>query len=340
MPSRRRGLSFLALVTVVAAGCARIEVSSPLPEYMRALAAAAEETVDPASRFVPPAYPDASQRRLPEADIRIGVGRFLDLKTCGLRRLVAERNSALGRMESDGIRLVYEHALLTGLARCLAMLEQSGDEPALAEAIEDALRAKQAAAGGTLWNATLGSPELAGAYRVSGPALDPTRPDPEPVAALRGLAAAARGFGRPDVLLERNAHVGNLRVLERSGHGGRLAKALGRATENLRQASRHVRAVPCDGGRRDDLDTARQRFEHGDVGRWLEALVESARQWHQALDDLLAAQRASPPPEFLRYHAQVMDTDNAQGLGPALLAAIAEHRTAWRDADACSATEG
>jgi hypothetical protein len=307
---------------------------------MRALAATAGERAASESRFVPPAYPDASARRLPEADIRIGVGRFLDLKACGLRHLVAERNSAMGRMESDGIRLVYEHALLAGLARCRAMLERRGDEPALAEALEDAQQAKQAAAGGTLWNATLGSPELARTYRVSGPALDPTASDPKPVAALRGLAAAARGFGRPDVVLERNAHVGNLKVLERSGHGGRLAKALGRATENLRHASRHLRAVPCDGGSRAELETARRRFEHGDVGRWLTGLVESARQWHRALDDLLAAQSASPPPGFLRYHGEVMDMDNARGLGPALLSAIDDHRTAWRDADACSATEG
>ena len=270
---------------------------------MRALAATAGERAASESRFVPPAYPDASARRLPEADIRIGVGRFLDLKACGLRHLVAERNSAMGRMESDGIRLVYEHALLAGLARCRAMLERR-------------------------------------TYRVSGPALDPTASDPKPVAALRGLAAAARGFGRPDVVLERDAHVGNLMVLERSGHGGRLAKALGRATENLRHASRHLRAVPCDGGPRAELETARRRFEHGDVGRWLTGLVESARQWHRALDDLLAAQSASPPPGFLRYHGEVMDMHNARGLGPALLSAIDDHRTAWRDADACAATEG
>lgn len=289
---------------------------------------------------MPPAYPDASDRRLPEADIRIGVGRFLDLKACGLRRLVAERNSALGRMESDGLRLVYEHALLDGLSRCLTELKRSGNEPALAQALEDALQAKRAAAGATLWNATLGSPELARAYRVSGPALDPTEPDPEPVAALRSLAAAAHGFGRSDAVLERNVHVRNLEALERSGHGGRLAKALGRATENLRQASGHLRAVPCDGARRAALEPARQRFENGDVGRWLNDLVESARQWHRALDELLRAQRASPPPGFLRYHAEVMDMDNAQGLGPALLTAMEDHRRAWRSAGSCPATEG
>jgi hypothetical protein len=328
------------MALAAAAACGQTHGPSPLPDYARDLASLAGLPAAPDSLFVPPAYPDAADRRLRGADVRIGVGRFLDLKICGLRHLVAERNSALGRMESDGLRLVYEQALLSGLARCLEGLEASADDPLLAAALRDALEAKLATAGATLWNATLGSSELAGAYRVSGPALDPTRSDPEPVSALRGLAAAAREFGRPGAVLERGAHLDNLGVLERSGYGGRLAKAMGRATENLRAATRHLRGLSCEASPEHGVKAARQRFERGDVGRWLDGLVEAARTWHAALNELLSAQTASPPPAFLRYHAQVMDMNNPQGLGPALLSAIEDHRVAWRHVAGCVAPDG
>ena len=327
------------MILIAASGCDRTDVTSPLHGYASDLASLAGTSPAGQSAFVPPGYPDAADRRLAGADVRIGVGRFLDLRVCGLRHLVAERNSVLGRLESDGLRLVYEHALLTGLTRCLETLEREGGDPALASDLRAALDAKQRAAGTTLWNATLGSRELAGAYRVSGPPLDPTRSDPEPASALRGLAAAARGFGRPGAVLERDAHLGNLRVLERSGHGGRLAKATGRATEHLRAATRYLRAIPCDAVPSPDLQAARRRFEGGDIGRWLEGLVRSVKEWHQAVNELLSAQTASPPPGFLRYHARVMDMDNAQGLGPALLSAIEDHRAAWQIAGPCSAPE-
>ena len=319
-----------------AAGCGRTHGPSPLPGYARDLAFLAGSTAAPASGFVPPAYPDAANRRLPGTEFRIGLGRFLDLEVCGLRPLVAERNSALGRLESDGLRLVYEHALLSGLTRCLEDSDVRAKDPTLAAALQAALEAKLATASATLWNATLGSPELARAYRVSGPALDPTRIDPGPVSALRGLAAAARTFGEPGTALERDTHLGHLGILERSGHGGRLAKALGRAAEKLRAATGSLRALYCETTLVAGMQAARQRFDSGDVGRWLEYLIEAAREWQDALDELLLAQTASPPPAFVRYHAQVMDMENPQGLGAALLSAIEDHRAAWRRALPCA----
>ncbi len=321
-----------------AASCGRAPPPSPLPGYGAELAALAGTSPAPESAFVPPPYPDAAERRLPAADVRIGVGRFLDLRVCGLRRLVAERNSALGRLESDGLRLVYEHNVLAGLSRCRAQL-QSGDDPALAAALGEALEAKRAAAAATLWNATFGSTEMARTYRVSAPPLDPGRTEAGPVMALRGLAATAQRFGQPAFELDRKTHLDRLGTLEVSGHGGRLAKAVGRAAEDLRAATDHLRALPCGTAGAPAVTAARARFAHGDIGQWLEDLTGAARAWHAALGDLLSAQTAWPPPGFVRYHDRVMATGDAALVGE-LRVAVEDHRAAWRTAGRCPDTEG
>ncbi len=333
---------FLAagLAPLLQVACTGQPDPSPLADYASRLARTPNGSPHPLRRFVPPPYPDADDRQVPRADVRVGLGDFLDLKACGLRSLVAERNSALGKLEGDGLRLVYEHALITGLTRCLRRLEESGKDPALAASLREVLEAKRLDTGPMIWNATIGSREFAALYRVSAPALDPVRAEPAPDKALRGLAEMVSRYGQEDASISRDVLIGYFEDLERSGHGGRLAKSLGRATGELAVASQALATISCPSSTETDLKAARERFEGGDVAQWLAALSAAGSRWQRALDRLLAAQSVAPPEGFMDYYQQLMNPANDKGIWPAFLAAYGQHRNAWSEFSArCTSRE-
>ncbi|MDX1529503.1 MAG: DUF3080 family protein, partial [Gammaproteobacteria bacterium] len=72
------------------------------------------------------AYPERRDRRLPLADVRIGMLDFLVLIQCGLQEIVGERNSALGKVMPVSQQLIYEHRLLVSARECRRELEDKG----------------------------------------------------------------------------------------------------------------------------------------------------------------------------------------------------------------------
>jgi hypothetical protein len=74
--------------------------------------------------------------------LNINIREFYAIQDCELGRIVAERNTALGKTQLPSQRLQYEHRLLNVLANCEARL-QAADNP-IASTVAEWLKQKQA----------------------------------------------------------------------------------------------------------------------------------------------------------------------------------------------------
>ncbi|GAB3016570.1 DUF3080 family protein [Bowmanella dokdonensis] len=93
-------------------------------EYARRLANVLNQ---PAVEFSPsdtPTLPQSITTALPQVDISLT--DFYALRDCPLYTLVAERNTALGKIQSASQRYIYENRLLNAVDDCLPRLDDSG----------------------------------------------------------------------------------------------------------------------------------------------------------------------------------------------------------------------
>jgi len=75
--------------------------------------------------------PKKSELQKPVEQVSINLREFYAYKQCALNQLIAERNTALGKMQQPSSRYLYERSLIDELAACRVVLEaseQSADE--------------------------------------------------------------------------------------------------------------------------------------------------------------------------------------------------------------------
>lgn len=71
--------------------------------------------------IIMPPYPDANQRAILIPKLSMPLSDFYDISGCELAPLIAQRNTALGKVEYPSRRLVYEATLLQALSLCVAL---------------------------------------------------------------------------------------------------------------------------------------------------------------------------------------------------------------------------
>ena len=86
---------------------------------------------------------------------------FLTLKDCELQKIVAERNSSLGRLALPSQQLVSELRFLKTGATCLSILK----DETFADELTAVLLEKQEELAGRIWQATLAGPEFRAFWR-------------------------------------------------------------------------------------------------------------------------------------------------------------------------------
>jgi len=117
-----------------------------------------------------PAMPRKRLRRFELSSYNVDLLDFLELQSCGIGALVAQRNSSLGRVMPDSRRLAYDIDFIRQSRTCIAELQRSGEtELGAVLAAQAALRERELPL--ATWNALAGSNELAQLFTPAAPLL-------------------------------------------------------------------------------------------------------------------------------------------------------------------------
>ena len=144
---RARGMLYSLALLVCITACSPHQVNDDISEYSERLSRVLETGLTTAEVQPAIAYPQRELLLSAPAQLDINLTRFYQLQQCELGNLVAERNTALGKIQHYSQRLVYERQLLAALADCITFVSQQNDETAseLLAAMENWYVAKQAA---------------------------------------------------------------------------------------------------------------------------------------------------------------------------------------------------
>ena len=144
---RIRGMLYTLWLLVCITACSPHQVSDDISEYSERLSRVLETGLITAEVQPASDYPQRELLLSAPAQLDINLTRFYQLQQCELGNLVAERNTALGKIQHYSQRLVYERQLLAALADCITFVSQQNDETAseLLAAMENWYVAKQAA---------------------------------------------------------------------------------------------------------------------------------------------------------------------------------------------------
>ena len=112
------------------------ELESDLSDYQSRLANVLEQAPaeQPASPIL--SYPDKSSLMTNIPDVTIRLTEFYALQSCPVATLIAERNTALGRIQLPSVRYHYEVALIAGLEDCLQRHEDAKTKQQLQQWLE------------------------------------------------------------------------------------------------------------------------------------------------------------------------------------------------------------
>ncbi|MAJ70979.1 MAG: DUF3080 domain-containing protein [Alteromonas sp.] len=144
---RARGMLYSLALLVCITACSPHQVNDDISEYSERLGRVLDTELTTAEVQPAIAYPQRELLLSAPAQLDINLTRFYQLQQCELGNLVAERNTALGKIQHYSQRLVYERQLLAALADCITFVSQQNDETAseLLAAMENWYVAKQAA---------------------------------------------------------------------------------------------------------------------------------------------------------------------------------------------------
>ncbi len=288
-------------------------------------------------------YPDRRDRRLPLADVRIGMLDFLVLIQCGLQEIVGERNSALGKVMPVSQQLIYEHRLLVSARQCRQQLEANGTKVfELQEKLDDVVSIKSAELPKAYWNATFGSPEFEQMFSLSASPLRvdaASNPNAELELSLRHLADLGAGLGSASLQLESKSLEAQYKVLSSRRMAGEVLGAIDLLRFHLDAAARAIETrlaerPVCYNKRTTPkariLDTLFRKFYVGEVQPYLAQVHRQARAWLTLINRLAHAQQAQMTPAFAAYFEAQLSMEAEAALWSRYERALARHTEAWQ----------
>ncbi|MBZ9560471.1 MULTISPECIES: DUF3080 family protein [unclassified Modicisalibacter] len=341
-PRRRRLPALLPgvlLLGALLAGCqGGSEADHRLIDYQQRLAAAlgVEAPATPPPRNIA-AFPGRDARRFTIDEIREGLLDVYALRRCGIVRLVAQRNSQLGKVAAPSQRWLYELALWRQLQACWN--DTSADDLAKddRQRLADLLARKTRQLPRASWNGLFDSSEWTGNFsRASAPL---------PPGGIPSLEAqlAALGYLRRMVLHQYDPRwtpdsatlENHLKALRDAPLTARILRSLLLATRRLDDLDQVIAArladpafcapdtaaePPVDERLAAALDGQESQRLRAD----LDSLARDAQRWLTAVDALLSAFTVSRP-AIDAYRRHWLSLTHPEAPWPAFRTARAQH---------------
>ena len=291
-----------------------------------------------ASRLQP--YPARRKISLKTRDLRTDFLDFFSMDRCNLQELIAEKNSAMGRVMPGSRLLHWENLFLINLKKCISELEQepNSDQEFLSEM--DSIRAiKEGNLPLVYWNATFGSPEfqkffsLAGGTLPAGIKRDALNPVYDAFSYLATLhpVTGKNNEAIDIVLLEKHLY-----QLQKDRTGGNLLHSLEQFIFYMECVSEQLDIIRA---RDSDILTLQQRnrlkqvFQENyrwQVQPYLAGVHQIGDRLFREIEGLYQQQTVDIPDSFNGYYQHQLSRENPAGVWQRFEAAIRQHNEAWQ----------
>jgi len=314
------GLALLSL-----SGCGDPAAEQRLAAWQDAITQALD--LPSPSKTSPPnigAFPERDARLFPVAETREGLLDVYALRRCDIVKLVARRNSQLGKVAPASQRWLYELTLWRRLQACwngpAAQALAAEDRQRLGHLLERKTRQLPRVS----WNALFDAEEWISTFSR---ASSPLPPDADP-----GRALAALDYLRRMVVHQFDPRwtptsadlEGHLKALRQAPFTAEVLRALLLATQRLEDLDRQLAGAACSPDNAAALNAALASPAVRRGQAYLARLAEQGRRWLTAVNALLDAYPLARP-AVTRYRRQWLSLDAPAAPWPRFRVALTRH---------------
>lgn len=338
---RVRVMGWIVAIAVLLSGCGPPQAEDVLYDYSERVHNALELDAPAPHQHNLPTYPRRRDLRLEQSDFRIGLLDLVSLDRCGLEKLVAERNSALGKVMPASQQLLYEHRLL-GLARACADTLRARADPDvdLLKTLDEIVETKEKDLPHFYWNAIFAGPEMAEhlSLAVSLLPLEATVSVRDQLEALYYLRDLRPGLGHVSIAFTSEKLEDHFYALNNGHYGGRLLLSMDELAHHLQRIAdvldeRQQQRPLCPQGiptpRAEVLNTIFMKFYLETVQPYMARVYQEGSAWTDAMDELIVRQE-NVPTAFRTYHDRALSSDHPDGPWQRFSSALDDHTRAWQ----------
>lgn len=340
--------SWLLICILCLSACNRSPAAAMLEDYADSMSTVLETPIEldlDSALLDFPALPERRERMLPTTDIREGMMDVWDFQQCGMMRLIAERNSTLGKVMLPSQKMVYELRFMSALQQCrnkiAALTKPTQREQNFLQRLNAIYQVKQQNLPAEIWNGTYTSEEISQHFALGSAPLSTELKSYEnaqrAMEQLLTLAKLAKAdpLTLPDWLEQLEDQYF---ALYSSRFGTELLPTLRIVTQTLDRTAvaieQRLQSAPfCYKNhkprRADILGNIFQEYYAGQVQPYMALLQREGKHWLTTHQQIM--QRLPVPAAMSAWQQQVISLDAPDSLWQQWQQANKRHTQAWQD---------
>lgn len=317
---------FLVFLVLIIPGCDRTSPDYAMAEYHKRLANSIDRDAIKASPVQVNPYPAKRKLKLAlQPDSSIALTDLLALDICKLGQVIAQRNSALGKVSSASAELVYTLNFLELAPECIEQMQKDG-RPDLAGKLQQTLAEKKYNLSQSIWQGTLGEEEFREFWSLSVSLGNyPEKTSFTVIEAINRIKTWSSDWLQGDYQVDPGELTAVLNDIRR-GDGGQLLIALTQQADMLDRNNRLLQSRLGDQPLcREDASNQRgkvlwnvvQRFWLQDLQPWSAAVNRRYYELHSAIQELEEHLSAGEPEAYKEWRLQRYKTLQEKSIAPA-----------------------